>query len=355
MTKEVQPLLSIIVPVYNVEKYLSRCLDSLTNQTLSNIEIICVNDGSTDNSLTILKKYATIDNRIILIDKQNGGLSSARNAGLEIIRGEYFMFVDSDDWLDKQACQESYNTIIKYEADCLMFSYTKEFGSHSIVNHIFDQDISIWQGSEVKKKIYRRLFGPIGKELAKPQDGDIIVSACMQLFKSDKFKDIRFVDTKIIGTEDCWYQILIYQNCSKFVYIDKPWYHYLRINTDSLTTRNNPYLFERWQNLYSLMAQHIEAIGLGDEYKSALQNRIALSILGLGLNQSRSNDTLLEGSKHLKQILASDKYSKAIQSLDTKYMPIPWKFFFFLAKNKMTFSLFSMLKLIEYLRTHKKH
>ena len=80
----------------------------------------------------------------------------------------------------------------------------------------------------------------IGEELACPQDGDLIVSACMQLFRTDKFKDIRFVDTKIIGTEDCWYQILLYQHCDKFVYIDKPYYHYLRINDSSLTTKYNP-------------------------------------------------------------------------------------------------------------------
>lgn len=355
MSKEKQPLISIIVPVYNVEKYLSRCLDSLINQTLRDIEIICVNDGSTDTSLKIITDYASIDNRIIIVDKTNGGLSSARNAGLELIRGEYFMFVDSDDWLEECACEESYKAIIQYDAECLMFSYTKEFGKHSIVNHIFDQDKIIWQDYDVQNNFHRRLFGLIGTELAKPQDGDLIVSACMQLYNSEKFRNIRFVDTNIIGTEDCWYQILVYQKCRKFVYIDRPWYHYFRINDNSLTTRYNQYLFERWQNLYSLMAQHIEANGLGNEYKFALQNRIGISILGLGLNQARSNDSILEGSNHLKQILSSDKFCQALHSLDTKYMPIPWKIFFFLARKKMTISLFTMLKLIEYIRIHKKH
>lgn len=355
MDKEVQPLISIIVPVYNVEKYLARCLDSLTNQTLRNIEIICVNDGSTDSSLEILRDYASKDNRIIIVDKANGGLSSARNAGLELIQGEYFMFVDSDDWLDECTCEESYKNIKDNDADCLMFSYTKEFGTHSIVNHIFNQDKIVWQNEDVQNNFHRRLFGLIGKELSKPQDGDLIVSACMQLFNSEKFKYIRFVDTKKIGTEDCWYQILVYHNCSKFIYVDRPWYHYLRINTNSLTTRNNPYLFERWQNLYRLMYQYIEANGLSDEYKIALQNRIGISILGLGLNQARSNDSILKGSKHLKLILSSEKFCQALNSLDTKYMPISWKFFFFLAKKRMTISLFSMLKLIEYLRIHKNH
>lgn len=95
-----QPKVSIIVPVYNVEKYLAKCLDSLVNQTLKDIEIICINDGSTDNSLEILNTYAQKDSRITIIDKKNEGVSAARNTGLNISKGEYIMFVDSDDYLE---------------------------------------------------------------------------------------------------------------------------------------------------------------------------------------------------------------------------------------------------------------
>lgn len=94
--------ISVIVPVYNVSKYLEICLDSILNQTYTNLEIICVNDGSTDGSLNILKKYAKKDERIKIINKKNGGLSSARNAGLEVATGDYVSFVDSDDWIDKE-------------------------------------------------------------------------------------------------------------------------------------------------------------------------------------------------------------------------------------------------------------
>lgn len=131
------------------------------------------------------------------------------------------MFVDSDDLLDEKACEDAYNEITKQSADCLMSSYTKEFGNHCIINHVFEKEYFVWNKEDVMNKFHRRLFGLIGEELACPQDGDLIVSACMQLFRTDKFKDIRFVDTKIIGTEDCWYQILSYQHCDKFVYIDK--------------------------------------------------------------------------------------------------------------------------------------
>ena len=346
--------ISIIVPIYNVAKYLDKCVTSLISQTLTDIEIILVDDGSTDACPQICNQYAKMDNRIKVIHKRNGGLSSARNAGLEIITGDYYMFVDSDDWLDKETCEVCYEYATKYQSDCLMFSYVKEFDDHSIINHTFSNEFIQWTKKQIVNKFHRRLFGLVNEELARPQDSDLIVSACMQLFKSEMYKHIRFVDTKEIGTEDCWYQILVYENCEKFIYIDRPFYHYLRINENSLTTKYNPYLFERWQTMFDYMERFIAENNKGQEYALALQNRIALSILGLGINQTHSNDTLIEGSAHLKTMLISKRYSSALSQLRTSYMPFAWKVFFFLAKHRLTFLLFTMLKVIEYLRTHKR-
>ena len=102
------PKVSVIIPVYNVEKYLRDCLDSVVGQTLEEIEIICINDGSTDNSLEILKEYESKDERIKIIDKENGGLSSARNAGIKEAKGEYTLFVDSDDMVSRGLCKNAY-------------------------------------------------------------------------------------------------------------------------------------------------------------------------------------------------------------------------------------------------------
>ncbi|MBQ8459063.1 glycosyltransferase [bacterium] len=117
---------SIIVPVYNVEKYLSRCLDSLINQTLKEIEIICVNDGSTDNSLSVLKEYADKDKRITIISQENGGLSSARNTGMNVVKGEYIGFVDSDDWVDLDFYEKLYNSAKKYECDIAAADFVRQ-------------------------------------------------------------------------------------------------------------------------------------------------------------------------------------------------------------------------------------
>lgn len=108
---------SVIIPVYNVEKYLKRCLDSVINQTLRELEIICVNDGSTDGSSDVLDEYKRKDNRIIIINKINGGLSSARNVGIKIAQGEYIGFLDSDDWVDLNFFEKLYDAAKKYDAD----------------------------------------------------------------------------------------------------------------------------------------------------------------------------------------------------------------------------------------------
>ena len=100
--------ISVIVPVYNVEKFIKRCLDSIINQTMRDLEIILVNDGSTDNSGKICDEYAQLDNRITVIHKENGGLSSARNTGLDVATGEWIAFVDSDDYIEKNMYEVLY-------------------------------------------------------------------------------------------------------------------------------------------------------------------------------------------------------------------------------------------------------
>ena len=115
--------LTIIVPVYNVEKYLSKCLDSLINQTFTNLEVISVNDGSTDKSLQILENYANKDNRIKIINQQNQGVSVARNVGIDNATGEYILFVDADDWLEVNACELIIKELKSKSLDLLYFNY----------------------------------------------------------------------------------------------------------------------------------------------------------------------------------------------------------------------------------------
>lgn len=347
------PKISIIVPVYNVEDYLPQCLDSLLSQTMEDIEIICVNDGSTDSSLSLLESYAKKDSRIVVINKENAGVSYARNAGLEKVRGDFYMFVDSDDWLEPETCDVAYAYILSYRADCLMFSYVKEFGGHSITNHIFERDF-IWEKEEVINRFHRRLFGLVGSELLRPQDGDIIVSPCMQLFRTSKYKEIKFYDIREIGTfEDGLYQMDIYNECNRFVYIDKPYYHYRKTNAGSITTKYNPHLIDQWQNLFEIIENKIPVDAAAD-YREALNNRICLSLIGIGFNEIKSDKSFIKKAANLRSLLKRPKYKVAYCKLSLRVFPLYWRTFFFLAKFKLAISLIMLLYIMEYLRKHKQ-
>lgn len=115
-------MISIIIPVYNLEKYIPKCLDSLINQTYNNIEIICVNDGSSDNSLQVLNEYAQKDSRIKVINQKNQGVSVARNVGIDNATGDYIIFVDGDDWIDLDTCEYLMEYMSQSNADLLYFN-----------------------------------------------------------------------------------------------------------------------------------------------------------------------------------------------------------------------------------------
>lgn len=135
--------ISIIVPVYNVEQYLSTCLNSCIHQTLYDIEIICVNDGSTDNSLAIVQEFAKRDSRIVVVDKANGGLSSARNAGVRKACGKKIMFLDSDDYLEPNACERVWLETLEGDADVVIFG-TNIFPLDPEPNQWLYDTLKIW-------------------------------------------------------------------------------------------------------------------------------------------------------------------------------------------------------------------
>jgi len=120
-------IITLVIPVYNVEPYLRQCLDSVVNQTMQDIQIICVNDGSTDGSRTILQEYADHDTRIEIIDQENQGGGSARNAAYSCIRGKYVYFTDPDDWLELDLCEKTLKRIEETNADVVYFRYYQEY------------------------------------------------------------------------------------------------------------------------------------------------------------------------------------------------------------------------------------
>lgn len=176
-------LVSIIVPVYNVEKYLCRCVDSIINQTYKNIEIILVDDGSLDNCPLICDNYKLLDNRIVVIHKDNGGLSDARNAGLDVAKGKYITFIDSDDWykLDAIECMVNVAEQNKTDVTCMYNISSNDYGP-------VDEEFHISKNVELFSYL------DFGKMLC---NKEISTSVCNKLFKVECFKNHRFAKDRL--------------------------------------------------------------------------------------------------------------------------------------------------------------
>lgn len=335
--------ISIILPCYNVEKYLPKCLDSIVNQTYTNLEIICVIDGSLDNSLKICEEYAENDDRIIIINQENCGASASRNSALKIAKGELIMFVDSDDWIDLDTCEKAVESMRVNGSDVVIWSYIREFSDNSKPKNLFEIGSYGFPENETKK-IYRRFFGLYKQELSNPENADSIVTIWGKLYKKSILDGIEFVDSKILSTaEDLLFNIVVFSRVNKVSYISEHMYHYRKDNSDSITSNYKYNLYEQWQFLFDSMLEVIKSNDLGNDFVVALNNRIGLSIIGLGLNElDNPNGTVLKIRK-IKNIISSDRYKNAYKELTLEYFPIHWKVFFMFAKMNFATGLYILL------------
>ncbi len=341
-----KPLISIIIPVYNIENYISKCLDSVLAQTYENIEVICVNDQSPDGSRAILGDYAQKDSRIKIIDKQNEGVSLARNAALEVASGEYIMFVDGDDWIDVDACQVSLETAMNTNTDAVLFGYVREFENASLEKHIFSEAEIIFDKDDCKNILCRRMAGPLGEELGTPENADALSTIWGKLYRADLIKNnnIIFKDIRKIGTfEDGLFNLDCFFYAESAVFINKPFYHYRKTNVSSITTAYKEKFLSQWLNLFSMIEGFITDKNCGDNFKSALQNRVALSVLGQGFNILKINKNVFFKIKELKKILRLPCYRTAYKNLQLKYFPLHWKLFYGAAKLRCASLVYILL------------
>ena len=180
-------LISVIVPVYNVEKYLNRCVDSILAQTYTNLEVILVDDGSPDGCPAICDAYVKKDKRVKVIHKANGGQGTARNAGLDIAKGDYISLIDSDDWIEKDFIKILHNYIINNDADLVICNYNEVNEQDQIIKH-----------SNLQYKVYKSnkfdlLFNQI--------DTVPVIVPWNKLYKKSVFSNLRYADTRIYEDE----------------------------------------------------------------------------------------------------------------------------------------------------------
>lgn len=242
------PKFSVIIPVYNVENYLSQCLDSVINQTIYDIEIICVNDGTKDSSKQILDKYRKMDSRIQVIDKKNGGLSSARNYGLKKATGNYILFLDSDDYIENKACERLYYEILESKPDIIVF------GSHIfpvyplpdpwLVNNLSPRTVS-YQDDSINALINENCAVPFVWRNCFKREFLINYQLCFN-------EKVRFA-------EDLIFQFMAFPLAKNIVFISDKLYHY-RCN------RENSLMFNASKNQYMKYCQHIAALKIIADY-----------------------------------------------------------------------------------------
>ncbi|RST72554.1 glycosyltransferase [Siminovitchia acidinfaciens] len=217
---------SVIVPIYKVEKYIHRCVDSILKQTYTNLEIILVNDGSPDNCGTIIDEYASNDCRIIVVHKENGGLSDARNVGMEYVTGEYTLFVDSDDWLDRNMIQILMSTSLIYKADIVQSAFYYAYEDYLLFDNRFDKkdDPPIILGNK-----------PLMAELVK---NEIVKNfAWGKLYKTEIIRDIPF--KKGVLFEDVFWAHLVMHRVNTYVILNEPLCFYLQ-RSDSIVSTYTP-------------------------------------------------------------------------------------------------------------------
>lgn len=340
------PLISIIVPVYNVENYLHECLDSIINQTYSNLDIILIDDGSKDDSGKMCDDFAVRDPRIRVIHKENQGLAQARNSGIRVAQGDYIMFVDSDDWLDVRICEVLIDAIGKYNVQSSMCAYIKEYPNRSIAK-ILHEEAVVFSGKEFQRK----LCGPIGSELKNPQNLDCYNSMWGKLYPKLALEGKNVTNTSVIGpAEDLLYNFSLFSDIESIVYIGFPYYHYRKNVEKSITEVYKSALEEQFETLYSKMYDIIEEKKLGEFYHTALRNRIAVNTLGIGLNSFQDGASFFEKYKRIKKINKVELRKNALKELQLNYMPIHWKLFFFSAKHDFSLFLCVLLSVIKKLR-----
>lgn len=248
------PKVSVIVPIYNVEKYLEKCINSLLSQTLEDIQIILVNDGSKDNSGNIAKEYEKNNNdRVIYVEKENGGLSDARNYGLKYATGDFIAFLDSDDYIEKNAYEEMYNKAIEENADYVECDFIWEFPNKIRVDKQYPY--------KNKKEMLSFVRVVAWNKLIKRQ---LITDNNLEFPKGLRYEDVEFT-----------YKLIPFVN--KFAYVNKPFIHYVQREGSIANVQN-----ERTAEIFTVLDNVIEFYkknNIYEKYRDELEYNYARYLL----------------------------------------------------------------------------
>lgn len=335
------PKISIIVPIYNVEKYLDRCMQSLLNQTLKDIEIIMVDDGSPDSCPKLCDEYARKDQRVKVIHKENGGLGYARNSGLDVATGNFVAFVDSDDFVEKLMYERLYNAAVKENADvayCNHFIFLTATGSVENPYAPFEKDTT-FRGAEVVDEVMMNMIASAPEAATERK---YYMSVWRGIFRRSVIGDLRFESERDYLSEDILFQVALLQRVSAVTFVRNRLYYY-RKNEISLTHAYRKDRVEKSIALYERLKKVVRNVAAKSPDKWNI--RLMKLLYGYFRFSLLSNISAAEAKKRdLKaDFIKSCNYLESI-GFYTKYpisrLPLKHKLILFFFKYKQ-FLLFS--------------
>ena len=305
-----QPLVSVVVPIYNVEKFLNRCLESIVNQSYNNIEIILVDDGSPDNCPQMCEDWVKKDSRIKAIHKENGGLGEARNTGMKAASGDYFCFIDSDDYVDRAMIEECVSVAMENKADAVFFGgdYITPDGKVVGVRNP-NPPKNVFSGAEVKEILLPMALTP---NAATGENWHLSLSACCGLFSSEIIKKHgwHFVSERQIIAEDYYSVCELYQYFQTVCIVGKPFYHYIQ-NENSLTHTYREDRYEKICYFAEEMFKLSKNIGCGEILELSIKTVFLRFVMGALKQIAAAPDSFKVKYRNLKSVIC-DKYLQNI-------------------------------------------
>ncbi len=338
---------SVIIPVYQAEKYLKECLESILNQSYKNIEVILIDDGSKDNSLVICNQYRARDNRLIVINQENSGVSVARNVGINKATGDYIYFIDSDDWIEQNTLEELISEIEKNNLDCIGFNYIKEYNNYSVKNSTYVLEEKIYNGEKCLD-VARKAVGLVGKELKNIESFNFLASPCTKIYKRSILvdNDIQFEDIRQLGSfEDGLFNIAFFLHCNSFMYKNKHYYHYRKTNYQSITSAYRENVLSK-QIAQLTLLKEIADINKNEMFYKAYENRIAFISMEYFVNVAMSGKKYSEKYREMKLLFKNDEYVKALKNFSLKNLSLKWKLYYFFAKHKIILGIYLFSSII---------
>lgn len=310
---------SVIIPIYKVEKYLSRCLDSVVNQTLEDIEIVLVDDGSPDSCPEICDRYAKKDSRIKVIHKKNEGLGYARNSGMLIATGEYIAFLDSDDYVSKDMYEKVYSELKRTDADCCVTGYVVKKDSGDEIRKENPLGTAVYKNDDIIIKV---LAGMLGSKPNQARDADVGMSVWKCVYRKELLqeKGILFPSERELISEDIIFQIRVLPQVKRVCTLSEGMYYYCEnSNSQSLTKTYSKDKFDRYKKLYNVELEMLSKIKFCEETRLRA-TRMFLGNTRVCIKQiCQSTENSKQEKKTLLQAICDDK---EIQDVLKWY---PWK------------------------------